>query len=64
MFLFGFGIWEDFESTGNGCGNQMSGFSAQTKSYLCLIFHDVSDASNFAIVFGGLVLLQENPGTS
>ena len=58
----GFGVWEGFESIGNGCGLQMDGFSSHVEPY-GFIFEDFHDFGNFGIVFGGLTLLPEGPRT-
>ena len=58
----GFGVCEGLQSIGNGCGLQIDGFSGQTEPYGS-IFDGFHDFDNFGIVFGGLRLLPEGPGT-
>ena len=60
-FPAGFGAWEGLESTGNGCGLQIDGFSDQTEPYES-IFDDFHDFDNFGIVFDGLTRFREVPG--
>ena len=62
-FPVGFGVWEGLQSTGNGCGLQMDGFSFDFEPYES-IFEDFHDFGNFWIVFGGLTLVLEGPRTS
>ena len=56
----GFGVWEDLQSIGNGCGLQMDGFSAHFEPYRS-IFDDFQDFRYFAIVSVGLTLFPEGP---
>ena len=62
IFQVGFGVWEDLQWMGNGCGLQMDGFSAHFEPYE-LIFDDFHDFDNSGIVFGGLMLSPEGPRT-
>ena len=61
-FPVGFGIWEDLQSMGNGCGLQMDGFSSRFDPSESIFVH-VHDFYHFAIVFDGLTLFPEGPRT-
>ena len=58
-FPVGFGVWEGLQSTGNGCGIQIDGFSAETEPYGSIF----DDFDNFGIVFDDLMLVPEGPRT-
>ena len=61
-FPMGFGVWEGLQSTGNGCGLQMDGFSAHFEP--CgYIFDDFHDFGNFGVVSHGLTLIPHGPRT-
>ena len=57
-FPVGFGVWEDLQWIGNGCGLQMDGFSAHFEPSES-IFKDFHDFDHFAIDSDGLTLLPE-----
>ena len=58
----GFGVWEDLQSIGNGCGLQMDGFSAHFEPSESISV-DFPDFGNFGVVSGGLMLFPEGPRT-
>ena len=57
----GFGLWEDLQWIGNGCGLQMDGFAAHFEP--SEFFNDFDGFSHSGIVSGPLTMFPEGPRT-
>ena len=58
----GFGVCEEMQSIGNGCGLQMGGFSAHFEPYGSISI-DFCDFDDFATVSDDLKAFPESPRT-